>query len=278
MCHPTEEIFLRYVSGAAMEEEQLEIEKHMARCSQCVELASTLRYIQENFDDLLNSWTASEHGRVYQQWRLVRALHQTAETAPSMAEGIARLYECLRKGMVLCVKVLVDRYQRIACLAQDAIPAGYELRVCPAYSGVGSPEAQSKVEEYLREGSELLSEDKIPEAVNKLLLAGSIDARSSQSVRSEVYRGEQLVAEAIVDSRRGRISVVLWPKPECALRTEAILLPDGATGEVLTATFEHVESQPYIVAEFEDLKHEMYRLWIACETIEGSQEQGGIVR
>ena len=96
MDHLSEELILRYVSNTVSEQEEVEIYTHLADCSECLQRVRTLRYIQENLDTLWDSWTADEHGRVYKEWREVKALREAEQTLagmglelPSMAAVIA---------------------------------------------------------------------------------------------------------------------------------------------------------------------------------------------
>lgn len=261
--HPNEDTLWQYISEDANDETLLDVDTHVARCPSCAERIRTLRGLQEDFDSLFDSWTAIEHGRVYQRWCLLKAVREAAKAAPPMAERLFQLFECLKTGMVLCIKVLVDRSRKLACLAREEGSADCVLRLCPSYAGVGSPEAQAELDAHLKESCELLSLGRVAEATEVLLQAEKIDARSTQATTSTVYRDEQLVAEAAVDSRRGRISVILWPGQR-KVRAQAILLPVKAPAEAIATVFERVQGQPYLLAEFEDVCHEVYHLWIAC--------------
>ena len=85
MCHPDENTIFQYISQTASEQEQLQVDTHIVDCSECMERIRALLYIRKNFESVWTSWTSAEHGRVYRQWKLVRALKEAAEFSPSLA-------------------------------------------------------------------------------------------------------------------------------------------------------------------------------------------------
>jgi len=241
----------RYLSANVSEGEQLEVDTHLAECPGCLHHIQMLRYLRENYDSLWDSWKASEHGHVYRQWRLVKALREVAETRPSLANRLGLWLGELREGLEITTRVLVDRPRKVASLAVAALPFGYDLRFPLACAGVGSPNRQTEMEEHLRKGSVFLSEGRIDEATDELLKLREIDARYPQTAVSEVCCGGRVVMQIIADGRRGRISVKSWSCEDRRSPAVAILLPMRNEERVLVGEFETVEGEEYVLAEFE---------------------------
>lgn len=263
MIHPDEHSIQRYISSLVSEEEQLHIDTHLAECPVCSQRIQTLRYIRENFDSLWDSWTAGEHGRVYRQLQLVKTLTEIATAKPSLAERLKQWLEQLGEGLEISTRVLLDRSRKIASVAAVALPRGYEFKLRPAYVGVGSPEEQTRLEDHLKKGSDLLSQGKIDEATGKLLEAVEINARYPQAAVSEIRQDERLLLQVIVESRRRKISVKYWPSEGQEPPILAVLLPKHSGIRASAAEFEPIEGEQYVLAEFAYLTDGAYSLQIA---------------
>jgi hypothetical protein len=258
MCHPNDETAIRYFSGELTENEQLEIDGHVAGCDDCLSRMRALLYIRENFTSIWEKWSAAEHGRIYEQLHIIKAMLEITKKMPSMADQVVQCFRAAKEGLGIGAKVLLDGAKRIASFAPTALPAGYEFKFRVAYAGIGSPEEQAQLEDHLAKGSKLLSEDKVDHAVHELLKAGKIDARSPQAAVSEVRHEGRLMLQMIVDSNRRRISVKFWPQERMRNPAFAILLPEQVAIKPLIGEFKSVEGEEYILAEFVDVSDSMY--------------------
>jgi len=266
MGHPDADTMLRYLLNRASSDEQLEVDTHLAQCAPCLQRIRAWSYLEENLDQLWDSWTAVEHGRTYRRWRLAKALKEAAVATPVLAESVWRWIENLKQGLEFSLRVLVDPSRAIASLGTCVVPAPWEFRLNLSGVGIGAPDEQAQLESHLQRGSQLLSDDKTDEAANELLQALQIDARSPQAAVSQVLWEGQLLCQTIVDSRRGRILVKLWPQEGCALPSLALLVPEDEDEPVIVATFRQVEDEPYLLAEFNHIDHVNYVLQIEPPT------------
>jgi hypothetical protein len=262
MDHPDVNMILRYVSNSVSSREQVDIDTHLGQCPECLRRVRAFSYLDEKFDSLWDSWTAVEHGCAYRRWRLAKALREAVEVAPALSEHARRWVERMKEGLEFSVRVLVDKSRTIASLGACVLPRQCEFRLCLSGTGIGSPDEQAKLEDHLHRGSQLLSEDRPDEATDELLQALRIDARSSQAAISQILWRGQLLCQTIVDSRRGRILVRLWPQEGQCMPTFALLIPEDEKGKVLTAGFQGVENELYVLAEFDRIDHTSYSLQI----------------
>ena len=262
MCHPDENTIFQYISQTASEQEQLQVDTHIVDCSECMERIRALLYIRKNFESVWTSWTSAEHGRVYRQWKLVRALKEAAEFSPSMTDLLKQWLMELREGLGIGVQVLIDQAKKVASAAATTLPTGYEFELRPAYAGVGSPNEQTQLANRLKKSSSLLSHNKIEEALSELIEAVKIDTRSPQAAVSEICCGGNRILQMVVDSRRGCVFVKFWQIYEKSRPALAVLLPNNSGKTVLISPFKQVENEQYILAEFDNLPDGVYSLQI----------------
>ena len=262
MHHLDEDVLQRYVSHSVSDQERLEVDSHLADCADCARRVQASFYLQRRFDPLWDEWTAAEHGRAYEQWRLVKAAREIAEAEPSLADRVKQWLGQFRSDVGFSLKVLIDKSHKVAAVAQDVFAPGYEFRLCPKYSGVGTPEQEKQLDSHLKRGSEFLSQDRQAQALDELLEAVKIDARTPQSATSEVFSEGRRVLQMVVDSRRGRIWAKSWPEEGQEPPGMAILLPGRPELRALAIEFRKVEDEPYLLAEFEDVLPGIYSLWI----------------
>jgi hypothetical protein len=262
MCHPDENTIFQYVSQKASEQEQLQVDTHIADCPECMERVRALLYIRKNFESVWTSWTSAEHGRVYRQWKLAKALKEAAERSPSMTVLLKQWLMELKNGMGIGINVLMGQAMKVASAAAATLPIGYEFELRPAYAGVGSPDEQTQLVDRLKKSSSLLSHNKIEEALSELAEAVKIDARSPQAAVSEICREGNRILQMIVDSRRGCVFVKFWQIYEKSRPALAVLLPNDSGKRVLISPFKQVENEQYILAEFDNLPDGVYSLQI----------------
>lgn len=262
MTHPDYEILLRYAVEDVTDAEQLRVDTHLAECDACVERIRALRYLQENFTPLWESWTAAEHGRLHRRWQWLGVLQQLAGQSPSLAGRLRQWAEALREGAEITFKLLIDQSRRIASVACGVLPGECESALCPAYRGVGSPEEQKQLEAHLQKSSDCLAEDRTDEAVAELLEAVKIDARRPQSATLEVSRQGRRLLQTAVDGRSGRVWIRYWPAEPRLAPALAVLIPRGREAVPLAAEFKAVPEDTYLLAEFENVPDGPYALRI----------------
>ncbi|MHC4464279.1 MAG: hypothetical protein ACYS30_23055 [Planctomycetota bacterium] len=262
MNHLSEQLALRYIAENLSEDEMQDLDLHIADCPQCLDRIRTLRYIAENFDTLLESWTAEEHGRVYQQWRLVKAFEEAAEASPSLAERI-RNWLAQKAGTIeIGVSIVLDRASKVATAAAASLPEGYGFSLRPAFEGVGSPADVEQLKARLQRGSELLADGKPKEAIKVLLEASRIDALSPQAAVTEIRHGNRLALQLTVNGRQGRIWVKARIDPQLAVPQMALLIPTSPHASASIAEFKPVQGEQVLVAEFIDVGDGPYTIEI----------------
>ncbi len=262
MCHPYEDSLLQYVAGEASCDQELEIDRHLAECSDCVQRVCTLRYLQKDFAEIWNSWTASEHGRLHRQWQFAKALGEVAEAKPSVRSRVREWLDALKAEAEVGLKVLIDYSHEVASLAQGVLPPSYEFKLSPAYTGVGSPEKQKALEGHLTKSSALLAGNRETEAIEELLEAIKIDPRCPQAATSEVFCQGRRILQTAVDSRRRTVWIKFWPQEGQKPPALAALLSLCQEGKTLVAEFEPVEEDASVIAEFRDVTDGQHALRI----------------
>ncbi len=260
--HPDEEAIIRYVSEQTSEQEQFDMDKHFSDCTSCSKSVRTMFFIRENFDALWDNWSAAEHGRLSQQLVLANALRQASQTRPALSDEIRRWLGQLGEGLCVSARVLLDRSRKIALLGTSALPAGFEFRVRPAYIGIGSPKEQAKVNEHLQKSSELLSQHKAEQAVDELLQAVKIDARSSQVSTLSIVHQDNRLFEVHVDSIARTVLLMFWPVEGQGYPRLAILAPEEGACPATPAEFKPVEGADYFLAEFGNVGDGIYSMTI----------------
>lgn len=260
LIHPDDEAVIRYVRELSSQQEQLEMDRHFSDCLLCRENVKTMFFIRENFDALWDNWTAAEHGRLNQQQVLANMLRRVSQTRPALTDEIHRWLGQLGEDLCVSARVLLDRSKKIALLAASALPAGFESKIRPAYAGIGSAKEQTKVNAHLHKGSDLLSQQKTEHAVNELMQAVKIDARSSQVSTLTIVRQDSPLFEVHVDSIARTVLVLFWPVKGQGYPGLAVLAPNE--GEPMVAEFKPVEGADYLLAEFTDLPDGLFTLFI----------------
>jgi len=261
MEHPPVDVILRSLSDEADEEDRIVVDSHVVDCLECRKKVKRLLHIRENFDSLWEGMNAVDHGRLFRKWRLAVALEEAAKREPSLAAKAQHWLRAVTKGVDTVIKVLVDRERRIVAAAAEALPQEQEFVRHSAVAGVGTSEEQARIQDHLRRGSDLLARNQREQAVDELMKAVEIDARSPQAVTSQVVRRDDWVVQVVADSRRGRISVKYKTRAKGRGPSLAVLLHHQA-GHDLVAPFEAVESEGYDLAEFEDVPSGWYRIEI----------------
>lgn len=264
MRHLDDNTIRDYVLEEVSESEQMAAEDHMADCPECVERVRAFRYAQEHFDSLWNSWTAAEHGRVTKQWRLAMAVSEIVQEHPKLIKQARQWLEDFKEEIGLGVKVLMDRRHQIVSLARAFMPLSYRFQLQPVHRGVGGPEEIAELEKQLNRGSELLAEDRPEEAVQEILQAITMDARSLQSAVSEVCHKERRILQTTADSAIGRVSVKYWTQPDQEDPFIVVLLPKETNAKAVARVFDkvRVSGESYLLAEFKGVSDGAYTLYI----------------
>ncbi len=257
MNHLTENILIRYISDELSENEHIEVDTHIDCCQDCLERIQGLRILKDDFESIWDSWTADEHGRIYRQWQLMKALKEAADASPSIYQKAAQWAQQLSAGIEAGLKVLVSNAKKAAIIVAEAMPEGYQFQLRPAYAGVASEERRV-LEEHLNKSSTLLSQDKTDMALGELIEAVKIDARVAQVVLSEVYYEDNLRFHVAVNSHRSIIWIKCWPLEKQEPPSLAALLPKGIAKTISIRQFKPVEGERYLLAEFENVADGAY--------------------
>ncbi len=249
MTHLDDILMLQYISKQASEDERIEVDSHLAECSECLTQVKALAHIRDNFEAVWESWTAAEHGRVLRQWQLAVALEKLGESVPALVQQIKSLFHRLETDAETCVKIWLDRVKILTTVAGRVMPQGHEFHLRPAAAGVGDDNIQS----HINRASSFLSQEQVEEAVMALESSAEINVRTPQFAVSEIDGDAGRVAEVIVDSRQGRISVKLWHSSAEAKPSLVLLIPGRNITDTHVAEFEQVEDVEYLLAEFQDV-------------------------
>ncbi len=262
MNHITADLFLRYVSDQASEIEQLQADTHLATCSDCRERLGVFIYLGEHVETILNSWTATEHGRLYRQWQLLNAIQKVTEQTPHLAGRLWRYIEQGKAGLEMTLRLLLDRTEKLATAAAGSLPPNYVFNLRPAIAGVGSPAELAKLQRQLRKGSEHLSKGDQQSAFFALQEAARIDARSPQVAVMEINREEHLLMQVTVDGQRGRVWVRFFATAGEPLPELALLLPASPEAVPYIAEFKPVNEEEILLAEFALVEENLQTLLI----------------
>lgn len=280
MNHIDLQTLLRYVRHEVSDDDWLAVDEHLADCIHCLGRVRALRRLRTDFATIWESWTAEEHGRLYLQYRLAKAILD-AEADPNFRESAkSRALEWLRKlgtnAADFAVGILLDGGKRIASVASEMpgtigrAAQPYILQLQPMRLGVGSPDEMSQVEKHREKASAMLAQGRIAETIEHLQSAVEIDMRAAQGAILDIRHEKRLVGRIQVDSRRKSASLMYWPAPGQYPLRLAILLPREEDLPARLAELKPVEAADYLLAEFEDLGDGSYTLLL--EPAEGLRE------
>jgi len=260
MSHIDERLMLRYVSEKASDDEIISVDAHIVDCQECFMHLRALFHLHENFDSVWTSWTATEHGRVCRQWNTITALEEALKSKPTLAKSAKNWVNSLDKGLDIFINAWIDRIKHLTIAAGRWLPNGYSFEIRPIYMGIGDISDSDGVNDKLNKSSELLLHGEYDAAIKELDSIAKINARITQSVISEINRGNLKIGEVISDSRQGRISVKLWPKYIEAPPFFALLIPEGEPHAALLSEFEIVDDTEYLLAEFRDIDTGLFNI------------------
>ena len=260
---------VHYLRNDLSADNLMAVDEHLCECDECLDKVRALRYLRSNFDSIWKSWTAEEHGRVYKQWRLAKALreaHEQQSNSESIRTTALKWLKSLRtKSSEFAVDLLIDGKQKLAILASAGQNAfmdpsdAYEFFLSPVRIGAGAPDTMADVEKHRKAASLSLLSGKIDEAKSHLEEVVEIDSRAAQAAGLDIIRDEKVVGRIQVDSRRTRVSFMYWPAREDHPQL-ALLIPEHEEKVPMVEELRPVEGANYLLAEFTNLADSRYTI------------------
>ncbi len=245
---------IRYAADSISVSERIQMESHMAECEQCLDRIRNVLILKENFENVWNSWTAYDHGRVLIQLKILRNLKKLETLQPSYAEKIKNWLRNLRKETEIALNIFIDGIQRKALIAGRFLPSNHHFQLRPLLTGIGSPLDQTAVEERMEQGSDYLSKGLWSKAEQEIDELKKINARAAHAAVSEIYDENGKKMEAALDGRRNRLSVKLWTGRESSVPKYLMLIPAEESYQPLMVEFEYIEDESFFLAEAEGMR------------------------
>lgn len=244
----TDDELWRYAMEQASEPERLQADAHLADCEPCVDRL----HRRLEFRELLDTWTASSHGRVLRACRLRAA----AADKPEATSILKACWDALCEG-IDSLRIMLDPRRKLACATVGVCSSDRFFRLCVPDSGVGAADELSQVPAKLRQSSELLSQGKRDEATQVLQAVQSVNAWAcSGSVGELRSRTDRPYLEVAADAIRRAILVKCWPQPERRGRYLAALFREDSAEPPILKELEAVQGEEYLLAEFEEVSDE----------------------
>lgn len=251
MDHLTDNEIMDYAQGACDAHRAMAVDAHVDECVSCMRRARGALYLVNNLNDVWQAWTAESHGLLHRQLQLARALSEGNPGGEVASKAMAWLQR-MTQGMELTARALIDRSKGVGLAAVGTVTGAFTAQLAPAYQGVGFVEA-AKVQEYLDQGSELLSSQDADGAVQSVSQALHIDARAAQSTTLEIRSEDEVIARVVVDARRHRVSVLSWSPDIAAPGRMALLIPADEAVTPRLGVFGEIPNAAYCLVEFGDL-------------------------
>lgn len=276
MTHPDLRELIEYVSGQGPEELRIRIDSHVADCPQCLKTVQGSLLLRRDFEAVWESWTPQEHGRALEDAARSPALkaRPAASVVPdpdvldkrvleqasrsALPQRVIALLSQIAGDTRLTLKLLLSQARQVASAAAGLIPPGHVFALSPAFAGTGA--AGDELQTHLNKGSELLAQDQPEQAMQELLAAVQIDARSPQTAVTSVLREGAPFLQVVVDGHRGHIWAKCSAKPDQSAPAVAVLIPEEQNIDVRFAEFKTLEDEPGLLADFEDVQDGTYRL------------------
>ena len=234
--HPDTSELIRAAAGTGPEDPaaQIAFDEHISECAACRERMRSLLRLHGGFEQEWDAWSARAHGE---------ASHPERAAVPvTRAAGVSAFP---------AIRILTDCARRLATVAAQMLPAGFQFSIEPAFHGVGSP--QGDTEALLQSASKHLAQGRADAAAGALEEAGARDARSAQAAFAKLVTAEGAVAAVALDSRRASVSVKLWLARNARPPAFAILIPDTKAAAPVFAEYRAVEGEDYLLAEFSEI-------------------------
>jgi len=215
---------LAYVADKLTEKEAIEVDRHLAECTECAQRVRVHYYIKDHFDELWNSWTASRYSE-----ELLRSLiYNTVKGKVYYSEVQKKIDNWLnnfRKGIQAALNVVLDSSRQKAWVALENLKSLVPSQGHPVLEPVPVP--------------------------LKILGKGE-----GQPVKVMTQGPPEL--QVTIDPAAQKISVRMELSEEKF--SPIILLIPKTRGEIFISEFRHPEGTDYLLADFEDVLDGEYSL------------------
>jgi len=223
---------------------------HLDKCPKCRSKWLNLCQESREVDELIDSATAAEFGRVVREIQKIPAIERgLARVACSakFTEAAHRTITEIREGLILVVRALLDSGRHIAALAALQVPPGVRFEPQLATAGIGSAD-----EIDIAQVSSSLVHNNAGDALKTLANISARDSRIVESAEAQVQSGG-LSRKIVVVSGRRQV-ILTWPvESGVEAPTAAVLVPLASPTCPLVAPFERIEDEPMVVAQFDDV-------------------------
>lgn len=259
MTHLTETDILKYAFDEASEAEQIRIEEHVADCSDCRGRVQAAVYVKTHAGSLVESWSAEEHGAAFRQMNAIRAMRAIALKDRTLAARAAKWLTQTTTEVAASARLLIDQAKSVGLSAMETGSAGWSASLRPALQGVASPTAEAAYK-YVEEGSGMLSQGSVDDAIRAVSEAVNLDSRIGQSTTLEMRHTNGAMLQLVVDSKRRRAILMHKPARRENIGGLAILMPLDWSQDPMVSKLEAVEDADYLIAEFDGLPDGQYTL------------------
>jgi hypothetical protein len=264
MDHIDDVLLLKASRGKVDEEVNVFIASHLSECDACLEKIRTFDFIRVHAENLLDSWTASEHGNVYTWWRLAEAALSLSQRSLSISNKLVASIANFRKSSLIVLHLLMDRAKKISCQASSFVSPLFNVCLEPAVAGVGGSEFV-ELERHRICGAEYLSQGRSEDAIASLEEGARIDHRAVTSSVVSVTGGKVEMLRIYTDAVKGKIWIKLWPVGNKDTFCWALLIPEEDVRAVRIVEFFRPEGEKFLLAEFENIETDLYEIFVQAE-------------
>jgi hypothetical protein len=264
MDHIDDSLLLKASRGEVDEEDLFSVSLHLAECNECLEKIRTFDFIRAQAENLLDSWSACEHGNAYTMWRLAEATLLLSKCSSSVSQKMLASLAAISKSSLIALHLFLDRAKKITCQASSVVAPIFNFTLEPAVAGVGGSEFVA-MERYRLQGYEYLSQGRNDEAVASLEEASRIDRRAAATSVVSVTGGKIEKLKIYSDAFHGKIWLKLWPAACKDSFYWALLLPEEDVRAVRIVEFSRPEGEPFLLAEFENIETDRYEIFVQVE-------------
>jgi len=215
---------LRFVRDELSEEEEGLLMSAMGDDPDLQKEVDALLHLRDNFDNIVDNWTAAGHGRDLRNLRVLRLLESAVEANPTIAKITELWTHQLNQGGGYAFTSFIDAGNRLSGVGGYSLPGECETSV--PWQGVASADA-GELQEHLSEAGQCCEKLEFDSARSHVKQVGKIDARLAETAELEVIYDGQLVSRISVSSHRREVLVIYYLPPREAAPESATLLPLG---------------------------------------------------
>jgi anti-sigma factor RsiW len=233
MEHLTIHEIVAYVNERLSEDESFKVDHHLTECEECARRVDDHILVQEQFDELWDSWTAEEHAKELLQAHVLESLSHT-RVPPAIRVRLARWAANIAAQTASVLGIVMDASRRTARILQEGL------------GGIGTMQAS-------------LQPVRAPVRTRGAVGGAAVRSRRAITVESS---GPTWVK---VDIDPSAAKITVWTEPQKEPWPLVLLVPKKK-GRAAIGEFRRAEAGDRLVSEFEQVADGEYFLFLESAT------------